>query len=241
MSGEAQGRAARIWAVVPAAGAGRRMGTATPKQYLDLGGRAVLSHTLERLAATPSLHGIVVAISADDHRFGSLPVPRTVPVVTAPGGRERAESVVSALRVIAASGCDAGTRDWALVHDAVRPCLHPDDLGRLVEAALGGDDGALLATPTRDTMKRVVDGRVVDTVPREALWHALTPQMYPVPELLAALEQAARDGIQVTDETQAMERAGHRPKVVHGRADNLKITRPEDLALAAWFLARMES
>jgi 2-C-methyl-D-erythritol 4-phosphate cytidylyltransferase len=230
----------RVWAVVPAAGAGRRMGAAIPKQYLTLRGRPVLAHTLDRLAADASLHAIVVAISGDDAQFRSLPLPCRVPVFTAPGGRERADSVMSALRRILATAAPPGIVDWALVHDAVRPCLHPQDLRHLIETALHAADGALLATPTRDTMKRVREGRVCETVPRDDLWHALTPQMYPAARLLAALEQAAAAGLQVTDETQAMERAGCRPQVVHGRADNIKITRAEDLELAAWFLARLE-
>ena len=225
---------ARIWAVVPAAGVGRRMGADVPKQYLRLAGKTVLEHTLARLLASPRLSGVVVAVSPEDPHFARLGVSADR-VRRVAGGAERADSVLAALRALD----EAGPDDWALVHDAVRPCLHPDDLDALIERVTASGRGALLATPVRDTMKRVEDGDVVQTVPREALWHALTPQMFRVSELIGALEAAQAAGVQVTDEAQAMERAGTVPRVVAGRADNIKITRPEDLALAAFFLARL--
>lgn len=225
----------RIWAVVPAAGVGRRMGAGVPKQYLPLAGRTVIEHTLERLCTHPRVAGVVVALAADDAHFAQLPVATSVRL--APGGLERADSVLAALDAIAH---EAGPGDWAIVHDAVRPCLHREDLDRLIADAQAHGEGALLAAPVRDTMKLVVDERVQQTVPRDGLWHALTPQMFPLAALRAALLAARRDGVPITDEAQAMERAGHAPRVVHGRADNIKITRTEDLQLAAFFLTRME-
>lgn len=225
----------RIWAVVPAAGVGRRMGVDVPKQYLPLAGRSVIEHTLERLCTHPRIAAVVVALADDDAHFAQLPVAASVRI--APGGVERADSVLAALDAIAH---EAGPHDWALVHDAVRPCLHPEDLDRVIADALAHGEGVLLAAPVRDTMKLVMHERVQQTVPRDGLWHALTPQIFPLEALRGALRAAQRDGVPITDEAQAMERAGHPPRVVHGRADNIKITRAEDLQLAAFFLTRME-
>lgn len=211
------------------------MGAEVPKQYLPLAGRTVIEHTLDCLCAHPRISAVVVAIAADDDRFARLPVATRVRI--APGGAQRADSVLGALDALAGT---AGADDWALVHDAVRPCLHADDLERLIEDALAHGEGALLAAPVRDTIKRVAHGRVEQTVPREALWHALTPQLFPLAALRAALLAARRDGVAISDEAQAMERVGHPPRVVHGRADNIKITRAEDLQLAAFYLTRME-
>ena len=227
---------ARVWGVVPAAGVGRRMGAGEPKQYLPLAGRTVIEHTLERLLASPRVDGVTVAVSPGDRRFEALPV--SARVTRATGGAERADSVRNALASLCEAGGPAAEEDWALVHD-VRPCLPAEDLEALIDAVLSGGQGGLLAAPVRDTIKRVEEGTVTGTVPREGLWHALTPQMFRVGELRDALAAAARDGVAVTDEAQAMERAGYAPQVVAGRADNIKITHREDLALAAFFLERL--
>ncbi len=226
----------RVWAVVPAAGVGQRMGAAMPKQYLPLQGRAVIEHTLARLAACPRIAGVVVALAAGDRRFAALAGSAGVRTVT--GGAERADSVLAALDALLDDGAAPG--DLALVHDGVRPCLHAADLARVVDAALVSPAGALLATPVRDTLKRVDGERVMATVPRDGLWHALTPQVFPLAALRAALAAARAAGVQATDEAQAMERAGHAPRVVQGRADNIKITRAEDLELAALVLEHLE-
>jgi len=228
---------ASIWAVVPAAGIGRRMGGGVPKQYLALDGRTVLEHALDRLLDHPRVRGVAVAVARGDERFATLAVAQRVHRVD--GGAERADSVLSALAALEAHEARSG--DWVLVHDAVRPCLQRADLDALIDAVLAASSGGLLAAPVRDTIKRVRAGEVVETVPRDGLWHALTPQMFPLAALRAALESARTDGVQVTDEAQAMERAGGAPLVVEGRADNVKITRPDDLALAALILARAGS
>lgn len=224
-----------IWAVVPAAGVGRRMGADVPKQYLMLGEVCILQHTIERLREHPAVRAVIVAVAVDDEYFSTLTITDEVECVA--GGTERADSVLNALEYLSVRGFDD---DWALVHDAVRPCLHWSDIDQLVEHARLNESGALLATPVRDTMKRVHKGRVTATVAREALWHALTPQLFPVRVLRDALLAARAQGVSVTDDAQAMERAGHTPDVVHGRADNIKITRAEDLELAEMFLARTD-
>ena len=224
-----------IWAVVPAAGVGRRMGADVPKQYLMLGERCILEHTLVRLRDHRAVCGVVVAVALEDDYFAALTVAADVQRVA--GGVERADSVLNALHYLRGRGCED---DWALVHDAVRPCLHSDDIDKLAEHARSNGSGALLAMPVRDTMKRVHNAQVTATVSREDLWHALTPQLFPVGALHDALLAARASGVTVTDEAQAMELAGFVPNVVHGRADNIKITRAQDLELAALLLARMD-
>lgn len=211
------------------------MGTDVPKQYLDLGGRCVLEHSLGRLLAHPEVRGAVVAVAIDDPYFAKLAFAGDVERVA--GGQHRADSVLNALEHLCSLGRDD---DWALVHDAVRPCVHVNDLDRLVAHARSHCCGALLAVPVRDTMKRVEAGYVSATVSREDLWHALTPQLFPVKALRAALLDARANEIMVTDEAQAMERVGQPPAVVCGRVDNIKITRPGDLELAALFMQQVE-
>ncbi len=225
----------RYWGVIPAAGQGTRMGAGRPKQYLELAGRRVLEHTLERLAADPRIAGIVVALGPDDADWGRLTMPAGVEVRTVTGGAERCHSVLNALASLAGR---AAPTDWVLVHDAARPCLRPTDLSRLLDTLAEDPIGGLLAVPVRDTMKRAGAGdRVEATVDRSGLWHALTPQMFRVQALREALGKAIAAGVPVTDEAAAMEWAGHRPRLVTGAGDNLKITRPEDLPLAAYYLA----
>ena len=220
----------RYFGVIPAAGAGSRMGGETPKQYLDLDGVTVLQRSLEALLALPQLDSVVVALSADDTRWAALPAASDPRVFTTPGGAERSDSVLAGLDALADR---AGAEDWVLVHDAARPCLVASDLDRLVVELAADPVGGLLATPVAETVKRSdVEGRVLETVPRESLWLAQTPQMFRFGLLRDALTQAAREGRVITDEASAIEQAGQRPKLVAGSVGNLKITRPGDLAQA---------
>ncbi len=227
--------AARFWAAVPAAGIGRRMGAETPKQYLPLAGRTVIEQTLERLCGFPPFEAVAVAVRAGDPWWPRLRFPRGRPPRVVAGGDERCHSVLACLRSLAEV---AETDDWVLVHDAVRPCVRGADLQRLLEVAGAHPVGGILALPVRDTMKRTDDAdEVLETVPREHLWHALTPQMFRLGALTEALETALDAGLLPTDEAQAMERTGARPRLVEGHADNIKITRPQDLLLAELYLA----
>lgn len=227
----------RLWAVVPAAGKGARMGADRPKQYLELAGRTVLEHTLRRLLDEPRISGIVVPMAADD-TFGRAIIDSLGPrVVATLGGAERCHSVLNGLDALP----DAADDDWALVHDAARPCLRPGDLATLIAQLADSHCGGILAVPVRDTLKRcTVDGAIEHTVDRNRLWHALTPQMFRLSVLRNALRAALADARLVTDEAQAIELAGFVPRVVEGHADNIKITRPEDLPLADYYL-RMQS
>ncbi len=229
----------RCWAVVPAAGVGRRMGAPIPKQYLRLGARLVIDHSLARLLEHPRIEAVTVSLGGEDSWWSDTAYVDHPGVIRAPGGAERCHSVLNGL---AALHERAAADDWVLVHDAARPCLRRSDIDRLLERLTGHPVGGLLGVPVRDTMKRTdATGLIERTVTRDNLWHAYTPQMFRFAMLRDALEEALRRKLLVTDEASAMELAGHRPLMVEGHGDNIKITRPEDLALAAFYLAQQEA
>jgi 2-C-methyl-D-erythritol 4-phosphate cytidylyltransferase len=214
------------------------MGSVHPKQYLPLHGKPILQHTLERLNL-PILAGMVVCLSDQDPYWETLTLPR--PIIRASGGSERCHSVFNGLTTLQRY---AKPDDWVLVHDAARPCVRSRDIDKLITQLAQHPVGGLLAIPVRDTMKRVsADGslEVVETVNRDGLWHALTPQMFRFHLLTVALEEVLKGGTLVTDEAQAMERMGYRPVLVEGHADNIKITHPQDLELATLYLKVQES
>ena len=225
-----------LWCVVPAAGRGARFGGEVPKQYVDLLGRPLLLHTLERLAAHPRVAGLMVVLAADDRHWPSLIAIAGKPVLTAIGGAERADSVLAGLRALPDS---VAVDEAVLVHDAARPLLRAEDLDQLIRRGVPHAGGALLATPVRDTLKHAGDdGCVAATVPRASLWRALTPQLARRGDLEHALQAAAAQGVAVTDEAMALERIGLHPLLIEGSDDNLKITTPADLAYAAFWLIR---
>ncbi|MBB3189581.1 2-C-methyl-D-erythritol 4-phosphate cytidylyltransferase [Halomonas cerina] len=224
----------RLWLVVPAAGRGRRMGAALPKQYLMLTGRPVLTHTLARLHAAFPEARLCLCLDPDDHHFDPAWVPFT-DWRRVNGGAERADSVANALDAIA---LEADAKDLVLVHDVARPCVTVEDLARLYAVIAEDPVGGLLAAPVADTMKRDDGaGRVAATESREGLWQALTPQGFRYGLLRRALAMAPGCGVLVTDEASAVETLGMAPRLVAGRRDNLKITHPDDLALAERVLA----
>lgn len=218
-----------FWVVIPAAGVGSRMGADRPKQYLTLAGKTLIEHTLECFLGHPDLRGLVVSLAAHDPWWPGLACAEHPSIHRAEGGKERCDSVLAALLKLNELG--AGSRDWVLVHDAARPNLAANDLERLL-SELGHDEvGGLLAVPAKDTLKRVdATGRVADTLDRSLIWHAFTPQMFRLGPLQRALADALVAGVTITDEASAMEWAGHAPRLIEGRADNIKVTRPEDLA-----------
>ena len=225
---------ADVIAVVPAAGIGSRMQTECPKQYLTIGDKTILEHALAPLLAHPRISRVIIAISPGDERFMALPLASHPRVQVVQGGAQRADSVLAGLR-------QANDCSWALVHDAARPCLHQDDLERLLTLTETSAVGGILAAPVRDTMKRGEPGKpaIAHTVDREDLWHALTPQLFPRELLLDCLTRALNEGATITDEASALEYCGFHPELIAGRADNIKVTRPEDLALAAFYLTRL--
>jgi 2-C-methyl-D-erythritol 4-phosphate cytidylyltransferase / 2-C-methyl-D-erythritol 2,4-cyclodiphosphate synthase len=250
--------ARRVWAVVPAAGRGERFESAdgpaaagwpapgtpaaanhAPKQYAPLSGACVLEWSLRPLLRESRIEKVVVVVARDDARWDGLCASIGNPkLLTTSGGASRQDSVLSGLARLKTL---ADPDDWILVHDAARPCLDPLDLRALIDALEEGVQGAVLASPIVDTVKRERDGAAGETIDRQGLWRALTPQVFGFAALEAALADAARLGITVTDEAQGMERLGVRPRLVQGSAFNIKVTRADDLAAAARILKSAES
>ncbi|MGZ5187491.1 MAG: 2-C-methyl-D-erythritol 4-phosphate cytidylyltransferase [Caldimonas sp.] len=219
----------RCFALVPCAGTGSRAGSQTAKQYVAVDGAPMVWHTLRELARVARLGLVVVAVAADDDEFGSrveLPAGARFEVARC-GGASRADTVAAGLVELAQRGARAD--DWVLVHDAARCLVRAEWVDRLIDACAGDAVGGLLAVPAADTLKREVDGRVAATLPRAGVWLAQTPQMFRLGVLADAL---ARAGANVTDEASAIEAIGLAPKLVPGSPENIKVTQPDDFALA---------
>lgn len=227
---------ADVWAVVPAAGRGARFGGDVPKQYLAAGGCTLLEHALRALLAHPSIAGAVVALAPQDEHWPGWTTLLGKPVLRCVGGGQRADSVLAALDALPPG---AGEDTLVLVHDAARPNLQAADLDALIAAAQASAQGAILAAPVRDTLKRANDdGAIAGTQAREGLWRALTPQAATRGLLARALRAAREAGVEVTDEAMALERIGQHPMLVEGREDNIKVTTPADLAVVEFLLQR---
>ncbi|MBB1072993.1 2-C-methyl-D-erythritol 4-phosphate cytidylyltransferase [Rhodoferax sp. 4810] len=231
----------RLWALIPAAGVGRRFGATVPKQYLELGGRRVIDYVLEMFIFHPKLSGCVVALDRNDPYWNDGIYAAHPNIHRAIGGNERCHSVNNALATLT-NDLGAQDDDWVLVHDAARPCLRRSDLDALIAVLTNEPVGVLLAVPVHDTVKqsqlteneKIV--RVATTVARSTLWRAYTPQVFRLGLLRQALNQALANNQLVTDDASAIELFGLSPRLVEGHADNIKITRPEDLPLAQFFL-----
>jgi len=254
---------AKNYLILPAAGVGSRMKADRPKQYLQLHGKTILEHTLETMLnygieadalTDKAFEKIVLVVTKGDPYWHDISAsekyadnPR---LMIADGGEERCHSVLNGLQALHNI---AAENDWVAVHDIARPCIRHSDLD-LLFAGLKTDidkDGAILAAPVRDTMKRGFSAgnesdngsenkgnQILETVERNQLWHALTPQVFPFGTLTQALETALADGFQVTDEASALEHIGKHPSLITGRADNIKVTHPDDLELCELFLTR---
>ena len=223
----------KFWGVVPAAGVGKRMQSNRPKQYLLLGDHTVIEQTLFQLLEANCFSGIAVAISSEDPYWPTLPCSQQEKIIRAEGGRERADSVLSALNALVGKASD---NDWVLVHDAARPCIKVADIHRLINTLKSDPVGGILALPSHDTLKNVMQGQIVDSVDRNRVGRALTPQMFRYGVLKKVLQLAAEKGQVVTDEASAFELNGLQPKIVEGQPGNIKITRPEDLILAKFYM-----
>lgn len=231
--------------VLPAAGIGKRMQADCPKQYLKIAGKSIIEHTISNLLLHPQVNQVVVVISNDDNTFSQLPIAKHPHIKTVIGGKERSDSVLAGLNSL------PNHEKWVLVHDAARPCLAQTDLTKLLQLAEIGNSGGILATSVRDTMKRAfhqsVDEQrnqqrtVEKTESRENLWHAMTPQFFPLATLKKALNLAASQNALITDEASAIELLGEDVLLVEGRASNIKVTQPEDLLLAEFYLSQGET
>lgn len=215
------------------------MGISNPKQYLSLRGKTILEHTLSRIMDHPLIEATVLVISSDDAQWPHLAsYIKNESLMLATGGAERCHSVLNGLRSLTPY---AEPQDWVLVHDAARPCVRRDDIDRLIGQLQDHPVGGLLGIPVSDTIKRSDElGNITETVKRDGLWRALTPQMFRFELLLQALQKVCDMGKLVTDEAAAIESAGYSPRLIEGHEDNIKITRQQDLALAELFLQQQE-
>jgi 2-C-methyl-D-erythritol 4-phosphate cytidylyltransferase len=226
----------RVDALIPAAGQSVRFGGTTLKQYAHLVGQPVIAHSIEAVRRHPAVASVTVALAPDDGIYDELVSSGYPEVHAAIGGDSRAETVLNGLKSILQRYPDS---EWVLVHDAARPCLSIAALRRLLTAGLASEHGAILAVPVSDTLKRAnSDGCIECTVDRNRFWAAQTPQLFRTRQLAAHLEAALAAGESPTDDAAAMERAGLHPLLVEGPRSNIKITGPEDLALAEFILQR---
>ena len=224
---------ADVWALVPAAGKGTRMGGDIPKQYLQLCGEPVLHWTLSRLCASEAVSGVVVGLDPQDSQWSTLSYQHPKFRGIFRGGCERQDTVLNGLSHLLES-CIAGSGDWIAVHDAVRPCVAPEDIDRVIERALSVPGGAVLGSRLHDTLKRSDNQeQIIGTLERDNVWQAFTPQVFPLEKLKAALEVARDRGVPVTDESMAMELSGAHPVMVQGSITNIKITCQQDMYLAS--------
>ncbi|AEW44343.1 2-C-methyl-D-erythritol 4-phosphate cytidylyltransferase [Serratia symbiotica str. 'Cinara cedri'] len=225
-----------ITAILLAAGIGSRMRANCPKQYLTIGHKSILEYSIEVLLLHPCIQRVIVVINLRDHKFKRLLIAADPRISVAIGGRHRADSVLAGLQY-------AENAQWVLVHDAARPCLHHDDITRLLTITKYSKIGGILVVPVRDTIKRAKPnlGIISHTIERQNLWHALTPQLFPLALFKHCLQWAIDANVTITDDASALEYCGYHPVLVSGRSDNIKVTWPEDLSLAAFYLTQLHN
>jgi 2-C-methyl-D-erythritol 4-phosphate cytidylyltransferase len=212
---------------VPAAGVGARMGRGRPKQYLRLGAQTMLEHSVRCLLADARVERVLVVLAPEDDFAQSLDLPPRCELLRR-GGATRAHTVRNGIEHLRAT---AGDGDWVLVHDAARPCLTAPELAALIDGANDDENGAILAAPVSDTLKRERDGRIERTIERDSMWRALTPQFFRIDVLARAFEHGDA-ALAATDEAGAVELLGMHPRLIAGATSNLKITTESDLGLA---------
>jgi 2-C-methyl-D-erythritol 4-phosphate cytidylyltransferase len=227
-------QAPRYFALIPAAGVGARMAADGPKQYLHLGGKPMLRHTLDAFLSSERISHTFVVVSEGDPQIDAVAPSHGVTVLRC-GGATRMESIRNGLAAMAAMAEPVRDSDWVLVHDAARPGLTAGLIDKLIIEVGVHPVGGLLALPVVDTVKRAEAG-AVSTISRDALWLAQTPQMFRLGLLREALA-AATDAAAVTDDASAVEAIGHAPLLVEGHPRNLKVTLPRDIPIAEMYLA----
>ena len=215
------------------------MGLGRPKQYLPLRGRALLEWSLAPFLDAGWIDGVVLALPKGDTDYAKLPIAGHPKIVTVTGGATRADSVLAGLQAVTERSLMLDSPVYVLVHDAARPCLTVDDVETLRDEA-SDEQGGLLAVPVTDVLKHEEKECSARTVDHATLWRAQTPQLFRLDLLRTALEQAIAKGKPLGDEAAAMELAGYKPMLVRGRESNLKVTYPEDLPLAEFWLSRQE-
>jgi 2-C-methyl-D-erythritol 4-phosphate cytidylyltransferase len=233
-------KTAQLWALIPCGGSGSRAESDVPKQYRVIAGKPMVMHTLAAFEQVDRLAGVLVVIAKEDDQLPELlkvskiASKNTIFSIASQAGNTRSATVFNGLKVLLSHG--AAATDWVLVHDAARCLITPEQVNALIDACQNDAVGGLLALPLPDTLKSEQSGRVATTLGRSDKWLAQTPQMFRIGALIDALSAAGdlsdATNVLITDESSAMERLGHAPKLVRGSAQNFKVTYPEDFALA---------
>lgn len=224
--------------IIPAAGNGSRFESVIPKQYAKIGAKTVIEYTLQKWFEIDEIQEIIVVLSSKDSLFKQLPCANHPKLKTTIGGETRADSVLA--------GLNQQTSAWAFVHDAARPCITKKEILKLMQVCLENpiakQTGAILAYRLTDTIKKEKDNskQIAKTIDREQLWGALTPQLFPAYRLKEALAKGIKAHQKITDEASALELQGILPCLVEGSKENIKITHPADLALAAYYLTEQK-
>lgn len=218
-------------AIIPAAGIGSRMQADIPKQYLKIHGLTILEHTLHVFLEEPIIDQVVVVTHPDDRVFDTLSIAKHTKLHVVAGGEERADSVLAGV----AFARTQLNSEWVLVHDAARPGLSTSALRRLISGT-SDSSGGILATLSVDTVKQGAGKTIDKTLDRSKIWLAQTPQLFPTNILLHALSDAKKNKLNVTDEASAVEMQGIEVKLIEGEKSNFKITTPDDLVLAEYYL-----
>lgn len=228
----------KIVALVPAAGLGKRINSFYPKQYLKIAGKTVIEHTLCFLLKQKKFSKIIISIRKNDNLFNKLKISKNDTIKTVIGGKRRADSVLSGLKYI--SNILKLKNCWVLIHDAVRPFLNQKDINTVFKFIEQNNfsHGGILATPVRDTIKRTSKKKIIYTIKRKELWHALTPQFFPLKLIKKCLIKSLKKEININDESSALEYCGYHPKLIQGKSSNFKITQPEDLKLAEFYFSK---
>jgi 2-C-methyl-D-erythritol 4-phosphate cytidylyltransferase len=223
--------------VIPAAGIGERVGASIPKQYLQIAGKTILEHAINPFVSNSRIVGITVALHPEDTHFVTLDMSKAASekIHSVVGGATRAQSVLNALDSFEAQ---LGEDDFVLVHDAARPCLTAGDLDHLMDVCFKHEVGGIIGSRVTDTIKQVENSDIVNTLDRESIWRAYTPQMFRFGILQSAIQEAFKNNVCITDEASALEYIGYQPCMVEGDARNIKVTTAEDVSLAEIFLQK---
>ncbi len=220
----------KYWGIIPAAGIGRRMGGPVPKQFLKIKDKTIIEWTILALAQHEQVDGLYVGLEKTEQYADWIKSIHPKVLGVFEGGDTRSETVLNGISYLVGNGCSED--DWLLVHDANRPLLTMEEITRLIETVGDDENGGIVSLPVFDTLKSGTDGKINSTVNREHCFRALTPQMFKLGLLHKALLQCVSQGFMATDESQAMERLGHCPKLIPGSVTNIKITAPSDLRFA---------
>lgn len=228
----------KIVALVPAAGLGKRINSFYPKQYLKIAGKTVIEHTLYFLLKQKKFSKIIISIRKNDNLFNKLKISKNKRVKTVIGGKTRADSVLSGLKYI--SNISKLKNCWVLIHDAVRPFLNQKDINNIFQFIEKNNfsHGGILGTPVKDTIKRTNKEKIIYTIKRKELWHALTPQFFPLKIIKKCLIKSLNKEVDIKDESSALEYCGYYPELIKGKSSNFKITQPEDLKLAEFYFSK---